>query len=252
MEPFFSASGADLLPQPSARSPWSPHMLHGRVLGGLAARAIEAEHLPDGMRPARITVDLFKSSGFVPLQVTTSAVRTGRRIRVVDALVTGPEGPVARATCVMLREGEQPTGGGGWARQPWDVSPPGDGPAHDGVTPLHMWWPEGGSPTGQRRAWMKEVCALVDDEPLTPFVRAVLAADLASPMTHWGESALAFINADYTLHLARLPEGEVIGFEGGGHLSADGIAAGHCVIYDAKGPIGHSNTTAVATPPLGS
>ncbi|GAB2866969.1 thioesterase family protein [Actinocorallia aurea] len=254
MEPFFSTSGTEFVPQVSARGPWSATMLHGRVLGGLAARAIEGERFPEGFRPARITVDLFKNTGFVPLQVTLTPVRTGRRIRVVDAVVSSPDGPVARASCVLLREGDQPPGGGGWERPAWDVPPPGDGPAHDGSFPLHMWTPgeEGMRPGGRRRAWVREVCALVDAEPISPFVRAVLAADLASPLTHWGGAGLAFINADYTLHLARLPEGDTIGLEANGHLSADGIAAGHAIVYDAKGPIGHSNTTAIGNSPMGS
>nr|WP_246053114.1 acyl-CoA thioesterase domain-containing protein [Actinocorallia herbida] len=257
MEPFFSTAGDDLLPLPPARSPWSADMLHGRVLGGLAARAIERAGFGEGLRPARVTVDLFKNTGFVPLRVTATPVREGRRIRVVDAVVSGPAGPVARASCVLLRAGAQPAAGGGWERPAWDVPPPGEGPSLDGTPmPMQMWpadegsWQSSGA--APRRAWVRDIRALVDAEPLSPFVRAVLAADLASPLTHWGAGDLAFINADYTLHLARLPEGDVIGLEAGGHLSADGIAAGHCVVYDAKGPIGHSNTTAIGNAPMRS
>jgi hypothetical protein len=41
---FFALKNGELVPAPHARSPWSADMLHGRLLGGLAARALEAEH----------------------------------------------------------------------------------------------------------------------------------------------------------------------------------------------------------------
>lgn len=253
VEPFFTSAGDELKPQRPARGPWSDTMLHGRVLGGLMARAIEGAHPAEGFRPARLTVDLFKNTGFVPLRVTTSLVREGRRIRVVDAVVSGPDGPVARAGCVLLRTGGQPDGGGGWAHPEWDMPAPEDAPAPapDCDAPLWLWSPDDvWNGAHRRRAWLREVRPLVDEEPYTPFVRAALAADLASPLTHWGAGGLSFINADYSLHLARLPEGDAIGLEANGHLSADGVAAGHCVLYDAQGPFGHSNTTAIANIPL--
>ncbi|MCD0448719.1 thioesterase family protein [Actinocorallia sp. API 0066] len=254
MEPFFTLDGGEFTPSPHARGPWSPDMLHGRLLGGLMARQIERDVPADGLRPARLTVDLFKNAKLAPLRVTTALIRQGRRIRVVDATVHSPAGLIARATCVLLRAGDQPADGPGWTAPTWDAGPPGEAPQVDASAPFLMWPVDGQSWTGdvRRRAWIREVRPLVDDEPYTPFVRAAQAADLASPMTHWGPGTLSFINADYTLHLARLPEGDTLGIEAGGHLSSDGIAVGHAVVYDAKGPVGHSDTTAVVTAPLGS
>ena len=45
---YFSLSTDGLKPVPAARSPWSADMLHGRLLAGLAARAVEdADHHPE-------------------------------------------------------------------------------------------------------------------------------------------------------------------------------------------------------------
>jgi hypothetical protein len=38
----------------------------------------------------------------------------------------------------------------------------------------------------------------------------------------------------------------------GGHVSANGVAAGQCVLYDQRGAIGFAGTTAIANPTLGS
>ncbi|WP_327092932.1 hypothetical protein OIE66_20495 [Nonomuraea sp. NBC_01738] len=88
----------------------------------------------------------------------------------------------------------------------------------------------------------------MDDEPLTPFVRAALAADFASPLSNSGTEGIQFINADFTLTLSRLPASEEIGMEGNGHLSAAGVATGQCVMHDTTGPIGFCVVTAVANP----
>ena len=46
---FFTSSADGFVPTEHARGPWAPSMLHGRLLAGLAARAIEAE-VPDPER----------------------------------------------------------------------------------------------------------------------------------------------------------------------------------------------------------
>lgn len=256
VEPFFTLSGQDLVPAPHAHGPWAPDMLHGRLLGGLLARAIERDHGVEGLRPARLTVDLYRNSKLIPLKVTTEVVRDGRRIRVVDAFLSGPEGSVARASCVMLKEGGQPPGQA-WTHEPWDVPMPEElGPANPrqgGSTPTFDMWRigEGDSWDGlqRRQIWLRETHPLVDDEPISPFVRVALATDMASPLAHWSSTGLNYINADYSLNLSRLPAGDIIGVEAGGHLSADGIAAGTCTIYDREGPIGYCNSTALANRP---
>ena len=65
---------------------------------------------------------------------------------------------------------------------------------------------------GQKFAWVRETNLLVDDEPLSPFTRAVIAADITSSLSHCGTDGLQFINADYTVTLSRLPEGVYIGW----------------------------------------
>lgn len=249
-EAFFTPAGDELIPAPHACGPWAPDMLHGRLLGGLLARAIEREHAGDGLHFARLTVDLFRNTGLVPVRVTTDRVRDGRRIRVADAVVHGADGPVARASALLLRRGEQPAGEV-WSAPEWDV--PGTdevGESLGGVAfDLRFVNPDGSAGlagTGRRRARLRELHELVAGEALSPFVRVALAADFASPMSNYGSKGLGFINADYTLSLSRLPLGDAIGFETTGHISDEGVAAGQCTLYDAAGPIGFCVVSAVA------
>lgn len=248
------------MPAPHARGPWSPDMLHGRLLGGLAARALEERHAEPGLHFARLTVDLFRSSPMLPVTVETSLVRDGRRIRVADATISTEQGVIGRACAVLLRQGEEPGGTQTFLTPSWDEPAPDeptpDEPAPDrppadgrGWTPPFDLWrlTEWGAP-GPGRVWTRETHPLVDEEPVTPFVRAALAADFASPLSNVGTDGLRYINADYTLTLARLPESDLIGIEATGHVSAAGLATGQVTLHDTTGPIGFCTVTAVANP----
>ncbi|MET8576972.1 acyl-CoA thioesterase domain-containing protein [Streptomyces sp. NPDC005012] len=249
---FFTADGDTLLPGEHARSWWTPDAVHGRLLGGLLARALEREHGAEGLHFARLTVDLFRACPFAPLRVTTERIRDGRRIRVADAVVHGANGVAARASAVLLRRGEQPAGPVP-ATPDWDAPPPEEiAPVrHD--MPWNLWLfggdnrpVESWEGVPERRAWLRDEAELVAGEALSPFVRVALAADTASPMAHRSDDDLEFINADYTLTLARLPLGDAIGFQATAHSSEEGVAVGHCALYDTAGPIGYAMTTALA------
>ncbi|GAB3562851.1 thioesterase family protein [Amycolatopsis endophytica] len=250
---FFTAIGDELHPGRVSRSWWNPAMIHGRLLGGLAARTLEREQSEPGLHFSRLTVDLFRNAPLAPVTVETTRIRDGRRIRVADALVHAENGLVARATAVLLRTGEQPHGPVP-ATPAWDAPPPEElwEPRRQGWA---IWrFDEHNQPltstrgAGKRRAWLRESRELVAGEALSPFVRAALAADTASPLAHASEHSLDFINADYTLSLSRLPLSDAIGLESSGHLDEDGIAVGHCTLHDTAGPIGFCHTTALANP----
>lgn len=254
MDPFFTVAGDQYVPAVHARSFWSAGMLHGRLLGGLLARTLEHEHAAEHLRFSRLTVDLFRNTPLAPLRVRTELLRSGHRIRVAEATAYGEDGPVARASAVLLRAGEQPEGQIP-TTQPWDAPDPNTLPMIRSSFPLRSWrftednesarhW----GATGRRRVWIAETCDLVEGERNSALVRAALAADSASPLAHASDVGLDFINADYTLYLSRLPVGDFVGLESGGHTSADGIAVGQCTMHDTSGPIGFCMTAAVANP----
>ncbi|PZG33624.1 hypothetical protein C1I98_28635 [Spongiactinospora gelatinilytica] len=254
---FFTERDGELIPSPAAQSPWSADMLHGRLIGGLAARAVERGHLTDGLRAARVTVDLFRGSPLVPLRVESRTVRDGRRIRVVDVEIASARGAIGRASVVLLR------GGGTMPGEvavvpPREMPPPGDlttgaGPVTGWTPPFDLHWrlADNGDGDARRVAWTREIHPLVAGEPVSPLVRAALAADFASPLSNFGPEGLYYINADYTLTLSRPPLGELVGLEVTGRLSEEGVSTGVCVVHDESGPIGHCVVTALANPRMG-
>ena len=244
---FFERTEDGLAPVPEARSPWSPDMLHGRLLAGLAARASESE-IPSEFRLVRLTLDMFRFPPMLPFHVATTVVRAGRRVLVLGVSISSEGKEVARASTVALRTGPHPTGAL-WSPPPWDVPPPDVVPAPKDVFAGWEFRPitsDAFSSAGPKQVWMRDNWELVAGEPLSGIVRVALASDLPNPLANAGAAGLQFINADLTLTIRRPPATEWIGVEVANHLGEDGIAIGLCTMYDVAGSIGWSSVGAVA------
>jgi hypothetical protein len=246
---YFIEDERGLTPVPEARSPWSPEMLHGRLLAGLAARAVEAGDHDPALRVARLTLDMFRSPPMAPLTVSVSVLRDGRRVRVVDGSIGAGDLEVARVRALLLRTGPHPTASI-WHPPDWDAPPPDSLTTPAELQAISGWDVRPITPGGfwsaeQKRVWTRDRWQLVAGEAPSPVVRAALAADLPNPLANSGAAGLAFINPDLTLFLGRPPVSEWIGLEVTEHLGYDGIAVGSCALYDAAGRIGSSSVCAI-------
>jgi hypothetical protein len=257
---FFATDGKSYVPTRLARGPWGPS-ISGNYVGGLLGRAVEREVDDADLQPARLTVDLLRPVALKPLQMHSSVVREGRRLRLVDAIMTQNEVIVARASGLFLRRSEHTTVDTVWTSPLTMPALPAEPVMVPSDVPMvfHSFGrdPVAGSPgvgdkewrhLGQKFAWMRETKLLVDDEALSPFTRAVMAGDVTSSLTHWGTEGLQFINADYTVTLSRLPEGVYIGLAAVTHYSHAGVATGVATLFDQTGPIGSGMATALTNP----
>lgn len=248
---FFTPAGDHYQPTPASKGPWDPKSLHGRVAIGLLAAKIEQRHGGEAYMPARLTVDMYRLPGLEPAQVTTRLVKDGYRLKLVEAEFVSGGQPAALATCQLLRRSTAPPGTV-WRPPNWDAPPPDQVEApSDSQSALGGMWatrPIAGAmgSLGPRRIWMSEVRALVEGEPLTPFVRAALAADFASPFANAGDAGLAYINSDVTLYLHRSPIGDWIGLEVVNHEATEGVAIAACRMFDVAGAVGAASVAALA------
>ncbi|MHA3024146.1 thioesterase family protein [Mycobacterium sp. BMJ-28] len=252
--PFLQQRGDELAPNSIAHGGWGP-TLGGQVIGGLLARAIEGQVADTDLHPARLTVEILRRVASEPVRVSASVVRAGTRMRSIDAAMTQGGELVARASALYLRRGAQPAGA--FFNTAVSMPPIPENPEHfDDTVPMFI---RAYGPTaeanrrefpwqqaGPRYAWVREIRDLVDGEAMTPFIRAAMAVDVTASMTNFSTDGLAFINADYTLALGRLPEGPFIGLAALTHCSADGVAAGSTGLFDHLGPIGTGSSTAIA------
>ena len=235
---YFQSVGSGVLPCAHAHAPWGDEMLHGRLLGGLAARALEAEHGAPGWRAARLTVDLFRPAAMALVEIDVRPIRAGRRIKVTDAWMRCDGHDVGRATAVFLAESEEPPGRIWRPRhEPWPD--PDSIETSEAGSPDHDGWRfrvvQGGFGTGeQTRVWTRETTRLVDDEPVSPFVRTALSGDIACPLANSSDHGLHYINADYTMQIGRYPVGEWVGLEVAQQIDADGISMGSTTLVKPR------------------
>lgn len=258
-EAFFTVDGGSYVPGPMTRGPWGAAM-GGQIVGGLLGWGIEQSGLDPDFQPARLTVDLLRPALLLPVQIQTSVLREGRRIRLLDATLIQRDTIVARASALFLRRGAHPDG------QVWSapVEMPPLPTRHDGFPadmPFHIWGYGAtleGSPGisagewqqshAQKFAWARLFRPMVQGHPLTPFTRLAFAGDITSSVTHWGTGGLRYINADYTVTASRLPDGEFLGLAAQNHYGTAGVATGTATLFDRNGPLGASFATAVAQP----
>jgi hypothetical protein len=250
-QPFFTREGDRFIPTPVSRGPWDPKSLHGRVIAGLLGAIIEQRHGGPEFTAARLTVDMYRLPGLDPVTVTTRLARDGYRIKVAEAEFFSNGVSMARASCQLLRRTAAPEGRV-WTPPNWTVSGPEtltvpDDPrgSLDGMWTMRPIVGRMGT-FGPRRVWMAEVRELVEGEAMTPFVRAALAADFASPFANAGDEGLRYINSDVTLYLHRGPVSRWVGLEVVNHQASDGVAIGECWIYDEAGAIGTATVAALA------
>ncbi len=255
-EPYFRPTADGLAPTARAHGPWATDMLHGRLLGGLAVRALEQELGQPGWRAARLTVDLFRPSAMAPVTVEVRPVRQGRKLRLADAIATCDGHEVGRVTGLFLPEGEEPPGRV-WQPdpEPWPdpetLPPPDDATGAEEDDDWLFRVVTGGFGSGARtRMWTNNTVPLVEGETTTPLVRAAVSGDIACPMANAGDQGIHYINADYTMFLARYPVGPWIGLEVAQRLASDGIALASATLVDASGPFATSSGASLARPPL--
>ena len=262
-------------PTVSARGPWDPNSLHGRVISGLIAYEVETNYCDaselENFQVTRITVDLFRPPPMSPLFAGGEVIRSGRRIKVIDVHIS-TDFPgrgiteIARGRVVMLRRSENPPGAI-WSPPPWDLKPPNeDHPPHndtssDSESHLPMWQTvedrqnsegEYSNSTDSQElpirklAWIRETHNFISGEPASPLVCVAQVADVANPFANSGTKGLNYINADVSLYLQRNPVGSWIGTEAFYHDAYDGVSVGTIALYDRLGRIGTSTVCGLA------
>jgi hypothetical protein len=248
---FFEVDHGRFVPDPSiASGPWNRDQLHGRLMVGLVARMIEQELLPLGFRCIRLTVDLFRVASMDPVELAFEPLREGRRLQVVEVVLSAGSVEVAHATAALLQV-TAPPAGTVWSRPPWSVPGPHElvsQPPQSVAGQTYEMRPITSIPALSEgtKVWTRERHALIAGEQVSPFVRVALAADLCSPLSAWGDHGLHYVNCDVTIHLHRPPQREWVGIEVAEHLSDAGLAIGACRIYDETGPLGWVSVSGMA------
>lgn len=247
---IFVPEGDRFVPTRRAGSPWGEGLVHGGPPAGLLARAIERHASMLDMPVVRLTVDLFRPVPMRPLTVRTRTLRAGSRIHVAEAALWADDTEVCRATGLLLRTSsvEVPQNEGLFA-----VPEGPDGIAISGVaggarpagvrpgfhTTIEVRWVTRPEDPGPNTAWIRIPVPLVAGEAITPLQRLAATSDFGSAFSHLGRPGqTGFINADITLYVHRLPEGEWIGLQAERVVEPHGIGVAQALLFDPRGLVG--------------
>src|SRR5690606_9066695 len=110
-DPGAPMSDALFLPRPDGtllatdltRGPWDPGAQHGGAPAALIGRAIERTGPGEGMRVARVTMELLRPVPIGPLRLETEVVRPGRRVQLVAARLWAGDTLTVQALALRIR-----------------------------------------------------------------------------------------------------------------------------------------------------
>ena len=246
---------------PLSQSGWYEDGQHGGLVAGLLARAVESVPTLTSMEVARLTVDIFRVVRTVPLQVTTSILREGKRIQLVRAFLSAGDTQVAQAAALRLRVADRPPPAQAKPDPKILPIPPAEAPLVDservgvGVSGrpyfhrhgVEMRQAEGNfDQPGPGAVWIRILTPLVAGEELTPLQRAVITADHGNGVSSVLPTSWVFMNADVNLHLLRMPAGEWVGLRSRSWFADLGRGVTHSQLFDTTGVIGRSVQTLFA------
>ena len=204
----------------------------------------------EGFQIARVTLEILRPVPIGAVRVEAEVVRPGRSVQMVEATLSGEDGPLMVARAWRIRTSE--------ISIPDDVVTTPAAPAgpEEGDVPeffetaqavgyhTAMEWRSvsgGFREPGPATVWMRMGCALVAGEEPTPLQRTLVAADIGngiSAVLDW--TRFVFINVDLSVHLERMPEGEWVCVDAVTLPQGNGIGTAESVLYDERGRIGRA------------
>ena len=211
---LFVPDGDALVPTDLARGPWSPDALHGGPVAAVVTRAVERACRPTtACASTRLTLELLRPVGTAPAHRRRPGCRPGRKVQVVDTVVSQYGVEVAWGRAVRIRV--DPALAGPCRPSPEDPAPDRTG-VRDGDPVEVQGYPgfhNGGMEIRLRRRPHRPTragrrpgsgwpCPVVAGEEPTPVQRAMAVADFGNGISSELDFGTGtFINPDLTVYL---------------------------------------------------
>src|SRR5688500_19564376 len=94
---FYTVDRDVVVPTELTRGPWDPNAQHAGPPSALLARALELCEPREGMRVARVTVEILAPVPIAPASVSVRLVRPGKSVELLEASLEGLDGELMRA-----------------------------------------------------------------------------------------------------------------------------------------------------------
>jgi len=242
-----------------ARGPWDPRHCHGGPVSALLARACERASTGGvDWLISRLTIELTRPVPIgLPLSLTTTVERPGRKVSVVAASLWQAGTEVAKVRGLRIRhlefdlpphaladpEIDSAAGDGHHERLAWATD--GDIVAFHSHGAEHRIVEGSWNDPGPVKLWIRLAVDLVPGERPTGVQRAAAAADFGNGVSSSIEyERYLYINPDLTMHLARTPRGEWIGMSSHSVYGTPEVSSGagfaESALHDEIGRVGRS------------
>jgi hypothetical protein len=214
------------------------------------------------MHVARLTVELLRPVPVVPLTVTATVSRPGRKVQLVDVRISSPDQDLAWGRALRIRrlpDGSAATAGLADAtvtgpRPGHDPgAPPGPDDGHHSPEPVRGYtaFHSDGAELrfvvgefgrrGRSTVWVRLAVPVVPGELPSSLQRVAAASDFGNGVSSLFDfQSYLFINPDLTVFLNRPAEGEWICLDASTTLGTPGLGLAQSALWDVAGPIGTS------------
>ncbi|MEI2703186.1 MAG: thioesterase family protein [Baekduia sp.] len=246
---FFVSGGDGYRATELCRGPWDRGSAHGGPVAALIGREAERFDPDPALATVRFTIELLRPVPLGQLRFERTLLRPGKRVRLIGLSLLHEQTEVARATGLRVLR-VPPDIPAAAAPSPPALPGPGDLPPAPSLATDGVGIPDGvelraayGSATeaGPAAYWFRVRSPLVDDEPVTPLTRALVAADFGNGIgSVLSIEEHVFINPDLTVTLHRLPEGDWVLNEARTWLHPGGGAIAEATLSDQLGPVGRA------------
>jgi hypothetical protein len=268
---FFEPDGDGFAATELTRGPWDETTQHAGPPAALIGREVErcpgiGESYAD-RHVARITFEILRPVPIARLQVEASVVRPGRRVDMVEAVLSDSAGEplvLARAWRMLRREvdlparlaSEAPGSPARRAGRPAGI--PGPPPPPEQAPKTDVFFPTGqavgyhtameyrfiaGSfvEIGPATTWLRMRVPLIEGERPSPLQRVLAAADSGNGISATLDfRRYVFINVDLTVHLNRMPAGVWVCLDSITVPEPSGVGLTDSMLFDELGPIGRA------------
>ena len=235
--------------------PWSAQAQHGGPPSALAARELERHEPDEGMRLARVSVDILRPVPVGELTIRSRTVRPGKRVALLEAVIAagGQDVLVTRAwriasfdaAPVVSKDGQVP------GVPPTGRAPRFPGGHVDGYLSAIDWRFVAGKfdEPGPCQVWARPRIPLLPGEDISPVCRTLLVADSGSGVSMVLDPAkYIFINVDLTVILHRDPVGEFVLLDAESTMGGTGTGLAETRLADTTGVFGIGIQTLLVAP----